>query len=117
MLISDFIDLKDGWERYLTLIAQQMDLVGIMLRDPRDDAFPSSGGEFVLEDPSERGSLVVDTKLVQEEYEAVVEEEYKRIRAAFSKTNSPLVELTTDQKLYDRLLAFFARLQRVNTGE
>ncbi|MFC1648640.1 DUF58 domain-containing protein, partial [Nanoarchaeota archaeon] len=61
IIISDFIGLEKGWQTYLDIIAQRMDVLGIMLRDPRDKDFTMLGGQFELQDPNSGHVLLVDT--------------------------------------------------------
>ncbi len=113
IVMSDFIDLEEGWERYLTMLAQKMDVMGIMIRDPRDETFPITGGQFTLEHPSEDESMLIDTNSVREEYEKFVEEEEQRVRNTFSKNNAGLVRLNTGEDMYQPLLDFFYNRMRV----
>ncbi len=115
IIVSDFIGLEPGWENYLTIIAERMDLVGIMLRDPRDRAFPRIGGQFVLQHPSGGSALLVDTSMTAKAFQEEVLREEQRIESFFSKTNSGFVKVTTDKNIYDPVLSYFYK--RKNIGE
>ncbi len=113
IFISDFIGLEEGWGRYLDIIAQSMDIMGIMIRDPRDTRFPSVSGQFVLEHPSKEESILVDTKRVSEAYEQRVKEEEEKIAAAFRKTNSGFVKISTGEDMYGPLMEYFYQMKRI----
>ncbi len=113
MIISDFLSLSENWERYLGILAQRMQLLGIMLRDPRDRDLPSSGGQFVLENPDGSESVVTDTHHIKEEYGQAVEEQERFIEGTFRKNAANFVRVTSGPQMYDPLLGFFKRLNRV----
>ena len=59
IIISDFIGLKEGWHRYINILAGKYDLIGIMIRDPRDFEMPVSAGQYLVENPFTGEKLIL----------------------------------------------------------
>lgn len=113
IMISDFIDLPEGWERYIQMFATRYDLIGIMVRDRHDFSFPDLGMQVIVQPPSGGESLLVDVKQYQKafEEEAVLEEGY--IKSVFEKSHAGFVKVTTDEEPFDTLISYFRKRARM----
>ncbi len=62
ILVSDFIGLKRGWDRYLSMASSKLDIIAIMVRDPTDSVLPSESHHVLFSDPysSKQGIVVPD---------------------------------------------------------
>ncbi|MCK5022648.1 MAG: DUF58 domain-containing protein [Candidatus Aenigmarchaeota archaeon] len=108
IIISDFIGLKKGWERALKLASVKFDVIGVMVRDPRDEYLPSEDlGQFVLQDPYTDASLLINPKKISEEYGKAAKNETAAIRKTFMKCNADLVKLTTEKSFMKPLIEYF----------
>jgi uncharacterized protein (DUF58 family) len=113
VLISDFIDLPEGWERYIQMFATRYDLLGIMVRDPHDFSFPDLGMQVVVEPPSGGQSLLVDVEQYRKAFESEVAEEEGYIKAVFEKAHAGFVKIRTDEDPFDPLIAYFRKRMRM----
>ncbi len=110
VIVSDFIGLPVGWEKYVEMMSQEFELVAIMVRDPRDREIPADAGQLMLKDPYSGDNIYVDTKVISELYkqEVISQEEY--IKYIFKRSRGDFVLLTTDDEDYIRtLVKFFQR--------
>lgn len=113
LIISDFIGLEDGWERYIRMMAGKFELIGLMVRDPRDHALPRNTGQYLLKDPYSPESLYVDVNDVTKEFSEAAEKEEKRIRAVFEQVRGGLALISTDKDYADPIMRFLRRRQFV----
>lgn len=105
IVISDFIGMKEADERMLKIIAEQYDLIGLLVRDPRDRTLPASG-EYVLKDPTSGQALVIDTADYALPYREYVHKEEQHLTNLFRRAGADLAMLeTTDD--YARVLTEF----------
>ena len=78
IIISDFIGLKGDWQKYLERASYKFDVIGIMVRDPRDKDLPENSSMVLIEDPFSSEKLVLDpTEAVRQKYRKYVENQWK----------------------------------------
>lgn len=109
IIISDFLDLQDGWSKYLNGLRPQHEVIGIIIRDPRDEQLPDMAGQFVLEDPYGKDKSLIDLKQYKKKYAAEVKAQDERLRNSFGMSNYSLVKLRTDQDMVNPLMSFFRK--------
>jgi len=109
VIVSDFLGLEEKWYRYLRIASQRFEIIGIMIRDPRDEELPKQSGQYVLEDPYSGEVLYVDVKKYAAAYKQYVLEEENKIAQHFKATQSDFIKLTTDQEFYRPITRFFKR--------
>jgi len=112
VFVSDFIGMKENWARYLEFFAQKHSLVGLMIRDPRDEELPKEAGHVIIEDPYSKQKLYIDTKAYADKFAERVKKEKGLIMELFNRINSPLLELRTDEDYFEKLIRFFRRGER-----
>ncbi|MFA6072918.1 MAG: DUF58 domain-containing protein [Candidatus Woesearchaeota archaeon] len=108
ILVSDFIGLPPGWERYVQMMSQDFELVAIMIKDPRDRDLPDDSGQMMLKDPYTGENIYVDTSVVSELYkkDVLAQEEY--VKSVFRRSRGDFLLLTTDNSDYVRdIMKFF----------
>ncbi len=113
IMVSDFIGMDRGWERYVKMIAEKYDLIGIMLRDPRDRVLPEQGSQFLLEDPFSDDRIYVDVGDYRKIFEAAVKEEEKYVKGVFDAAKAGLVTVSTDEDLIMPVLDYFKRRSKI----
>ncbi|MBW2989657.1 DUF58 domain-containing protein [Candidatus Woesearchaeota archaeon] len=114
MVISDFIDFGKGWEKLIKVAAGEFDLIGIMVRDPRDKTLPILKNRVLLEDPVSGKQLLVDTNQIAEKYRRYSARQEATIKDIFLKAGADFVSLSTDKDFSGPILSFFHnRLQRL----
>jgi uncharacterized protein (DUF58 family) len=109
IIISDFIGLEEGWINYLLKLAERNEVLGIMLRDPRDRDLPAQWVEYVVADPFSSAQMQVDALEMRKAYRETVEREERLIRRSFLLTKSHFISLRTDEEIWERLMGFFKR--------
>lgn len=116
VIVSDFIGMQPGWERYVRMLAEKFDLIGIMLRDPRDRSFPDTGSQFLLEDPFSGERLHIDLEDCRQLFEEQVLKEESFIKGVFEAAKAGFVSVSTDEDMFRPLLAYFRRRSAVIKG-
>tara|TARA_Y100000310_G_scaffold179357_1_gene179333 strand:- start:8950 stop:9840 length:891 start_codon:yes stop_codon:yes gene_type:complete len=108
IVVSDFIGLKGDWENHLRLASQKYDVIGVMVRDPRDKKLPKMGmGNVLLEDPYSGEQIVVDTEAVAPQYKRHVAQQERKLKEIFLQSNADFLSLSTDEDFVGPLFRFF----------
>ncbi|MAG50256.1 hypothetical protein CL621_01285 [archaeon] len=106
-VISDFIGLKEDWEKSLKLAAPQFDIIGLMIRDPRDEKLPEEPYQVVISDPYSGRKMVVDLKKMYKKYLEYVTQEEKKIRKVFQEANADFLKIVTNESFIPKLINLF----------
>ena len=112
MVISDFIGLKNDWERYIKMIAKKFDLIGIMIRDPRDKTLPECNSQVILEDPFSNKQILVRPETIEEDYRKYVVRQEQLVKNVFLKAGANFLDLTTNQDFIRPITSLFIRRSR-----
>ncbi len=112
ILVSDFLDLPEGWEQYIKMLAIQHNLLGIMVRDPRDDTLTREHLQAVLEDPLTAERLLIDASQYAKLYEQEVSKEEAYIANVFTKTKAEFLKLDTTKDALTQLIKYFQKRMR-----
>ncbi len=107
IIISDFIGLKGNWERYLRIAAKKFDVVGIMIRDPRDKVLPETDTQLILEDPFTRKQIIIQPEKIKKAFRNHVKRNELYLKSLFEKTGSGFISLTTNEDFVNPILLFF----------
>lgn len=113
IILSDFIGLAKGWERYVRMLGEQYEILAIMIRDPRDRELPKGVGQYSMEDPYSNDYLYVDVNDYADAYMKQVSEEEKRIRKVFEGSKGGFIMIETDKNYLKPLLHFFRKREFV----
>jgi uncharacterized protein (DUF58 family) len=113
IIISDFIGLKEGWHRYLNILGGRYDIIGMMVRDPRDFEMPDSGGQFLVEDPFSSEKLYIDAHQYAKIYAAETKREEEIVRNSFEKSKFGFVSLRSDEDFQEPVLRYFRKRMSV----
>jgi uncharacterized protein (DUF58 family) len=109
IIVSDFIGLSPTWHKYLRMLNTKFEIIGIMIRDPRDRELPTNAGQFFLEDPYTGEKLYIDTTQYASEYKKYVEKEEEEISKQFKASNASLLKIITNKEYNTDLIKFFKR--------
>ncbi|MBD3209635.1 DUF58 domain-containing protein [Candidatus Woesearchaeota archaeon] len=109
IIISDFLGLDKGWERYVRMLSNNFELLGLMVRDPRDRALPRNVGQYAVLDPYSKRHLYIDVNDYFEKYKALVEEEERYLRAVFKGVRGGMTLIMTDKDYAEPLMRFLRR--------
>jgi len=109
IIVSDFIGLSPTWAKYLRMLNARFEIIGIMIRDPRDRELPKDAGQFFLEDPYNGEKLYIDTAQYANAYKTYVEKEEEEIAKQFKAANASLLKIITNKDYTMDLIKFFKR--------
>lgn len=109
IIISDFIGFTEGWNRYVNILSGKYDLIGIMVRDPRDFEMPDTGGQFLVEDPYNGKRMYIDSKQYAKRYSEFAQKEEAFVQASFEKAKQGFISLRTDEDYQDTLMKYFKK--------
>jgi uncharacterized protein (DUF58 family) len=113
IIISDFIGAKAECEKILRTAAVKFDMVGVMIRDPRDEVMPQEDvGQFVIQDPYSDTTLLIDPRKIGEGYRSYVQKEEAGINKAFLEGNLDLIKLSTSESFIKVLIEFFMKRRK-----
>lgn len=113
IIISDFIGLSGQWHEQLKRASYKFDIIGIMVRDPRDQEIPEDSDMIMIADPFTNKQIVLDpNQATREKYKKFVEREEKEITEFFSGAKADLLKLTTDKPFIQPLISFFKKRRR-----
>lgn len=115
IIISDFLGMEQGWERYVRMMSQNFEMIGLMTRDPRDRMLPRNIGQYSLEDPYSNQYLYLDVNDVAHQYKTVTEKDEKRVRRVFEGVKGGMASISTDKDYVEPLMRFLRRRQFVTS--
>jgi uncharacterized protein (DUF58 family) len=106
VVVSDFLGMEKNWETYLGIIAQKHDVIGIQVKDVRDQILPPSG-QFQIQDPNTAQQLYVDMKLFGKEYQKQSKAHEEYVTAVFKKLGGKSLVIENGADMGKSLEKFF----------
>ncbi|MDY6773933.1 MAG: hypothetical protein SVS85_01935, partial [Candidatus Nanohaloarchaea archaeon] len=104
-LISDFIGLDEGWENSLKMVSSKLnDVVGIMVRDIRDEELPEGAGRFRVEDPYSDNTIVLNLDKAKDDFEEIAEEQVEEVQEKFRRSDAGFVKVRTTDPFVNSLV-------------
>jgi len=114
IIISDFIGLKKGWHKYIEILNEKYDIIGIMVKDHRDRYLPERG-QVVVQDPSTDKRIYVDAAKYGKLYHETILKEEINIARLFKVMKCDLLRLETTEDAFSKLVKFFRKRIVVNS--
>ncbi|HLD43437.1 MAG TPA: DUF58 domain-containing protein [Candidatus Nanoarchaeia archaeon] len=111
-VVSDFIGIKEDYTKYLSVASQKLDLIGVMIRDPRDRTLPQDNVQVMVKDPFTGKQLLFVPEDMKDAYESYVKEQEHEIQNMFFQKGADFIALSTDKAFVTPLIDFFRRRQR-----
>ena len=108
-IVSDFLGLDNSWVQFFKMLCTKHEVIGVMVRDPRDISIPKDSGQFVLMDPSTSRKLYIDAKDYANVYEQHNQKELRLLRTLFQQNKANLLELNTSEPALNQILTFFKK--------
>lgn len=107
-IVSDFRGERD-WDKALLRLAARHAVIGIEMRDPREQELPDVG-ELDLVDPESGQALRVDTsnRAIRERFAEAADEERREVQRAFMRAGAEYLTLSTSGD-WLRTLAMYLR--------
>lgn len=112
VIVSDFFGIEGDWEKYIYMMSQEFEMLGININDPRDINFPDSGGQFLLEHPYKDENIYVDVQEYKEKYDEIAMEEHDYVQNVFRNAKGELLQIRTDKDYMTELIRFFQRKKK-----
>jgi uncharacterized protein (DUF58 family) len=112
IIVSDFFGLDEYWDRSLKVASAKFDVIGIMVRDPRDEELPRNIGKVMVRDPFSEREILIDPDLEAESYKSYTLEKKEIIKRTFVKYDSDFIEVKTDQDFIKPFLTLLERREK-----
>jgi len=113
VIISDFIGVGNDWQRFAKIASKKFEVMGVMVRDPRDITLPSMNRLVLLEDPISGRQLLIHPESIRVKYNKYVIRQEKMISEEFKKMGAGFVSLSTDKFFLKPMMHYFnLRLKR-----
>jgi uncharacterized protein (DUF58 family) len=116
IIMSDFIGMPQGWERYIKMFSMRNDLIALMIRDPHDYDLPAAGLQAVVRDPYSDETLLIDLKQYASIFAAEVKAEEAQVARVFEKVQSGFLKLDTTKDPFDPLVLYFRKRVKMLKG-
>ena len=110
-LISDFID--DGYDKIMNIVGKKHDLIGVVLKDPRESEIPRSG--LIKFKDAETGKLrYVDTssKKVQQKFMETLQFHDTQRKQIFMKSRLDSINIDISESYIKPLANFFRKREK-----
>ena len=118
IIVSDFLNFDQVAARKLSLVANKVETVALMVKDPLDRALPNVSGELIVEDPKTGQQLLINPKLVRGAYERYSLEQENFLRGVCIRYDIDLLELITDKSFVPYLSGFLkGRVKKINLAK
>lgn len=112
MIVSDFIGLKEGWEKALQIAAVKFDIIGVMIRDPADMELSGDKHQLMFGDSISGDQLLIIPDKIRERYAEYTKNQVKLIKSAFLRSNCDFIYISTTKSFIDELIGFFKRREK-----
>jgi len=110
-LLSDFID--DGFEKILRIVGRKHDLIGIVIKDEKEDNIPKVGiVKFMDAETGEQRYIDTSDAKFQKWYKLLIEEKKKKMKNLFITSRLDSIEIQTGQNYIAPLVQFFRMRER-----
>jgi len=110
-LLSDFID--EGFEKILRIVGRKHDLIGIVIKDEKEDNIPRVGiVKFMDAETGEQRYIDTSDVKFQKWYRMLIEERKKKMKNLFITSRLDSIEIQTGQNYITPLVQFFRMRER-----
>ena len=105
-LVSDFINLRKGFEKSLKQMSARFETVALMIRDSFDDMLPDVNYQMSIQDPETGRQILVDPSSAGKKYQQLALKQKNAVKEIFKNTGVDLLELHTDKPFVIPLASF-----------
>lgn len=74
ILITDFLQIDEGWEKPLKVASRKFEIIPLIIRDPRDEEMPEGVGQITVENPYTGEQVLIDAGSIREKYSQMSKE-------------------------------------------
>ena len=108
ILVSDFIGLKNDWQKYVKMVCSKFDVIAIMVRDPRDRELPEDVGDVVIGSPYSDEKISMHPKSsTRKKYVSYVKKQEYQLEDFFKRAGAEFLSLSTDEDFVNPLIKMF----------
>ena len=108
-IVSDFIGLKKGWDLNFKQATKKFDVIGVMIRDPRDRELPDEGNDVVISNPYSGERKVIKPKTLRKKYASYVKKQEAEIEQVFRSSGAEFINISTDKDFVNPIIKMFKR--------
>ncbi len=110
VVISDFIDMKPGWEKPLKQAGSMFDaMIGIMVRDTLDRRIPEGIGNARLSPPFDTDASEVDLDKIRKRYNEEAKKEEENLKKLFNNAGAGFITIdTSNDDFIKPLIEYFS---------
>ncbi|MBU4086722.1 MAG: DUF58 domain-containing protein [Nanoarchaeota archaeon] len=105
-LVSDFINIKKGFEKSLNILSTRFETVAIMIRDRFDDSLPDAHYQISIQDPESGRQILVDPASIKNRYQQLALKQKNAVKEMFKHSGVDLIELHTYEPFVVPLASF-----------
>ncbi len=109
IIVSDFIGFPENWDSLIAGFAKYSRILGIMIRDPRDDEIPKELGELVLSGPYSKEVVKFNSWILAERFREEVIKQKEDIFKKIKALEGSILEIKTTEPFDKKIRSFFAR--------
>ncbi|MBW2966921.1 DUF58 domain-containing protein [Candidatus Woesearchaeota archaeon] len=106
-IISDFIGLSGDWYEKLKILSVKHEVIVFVVRDPRDLFLPAETGQIFVQDPGTRETLLINTKMIKEDYERHMRDQDQQLVKMFKNLQIEYLFMTTTDPFSKIMFSFF----------
>ena len=108
IIVSDFVGMDEGWKSNLKIITSKFDVIGIIIRDPRDRTLPGDYvGEILIKDPYSHKRVVIDPSLLKDLYEKETRRQEEELLKSFVDAGADSTIISTDEFFVKPIVKLF----------
>ena len=111
LIISDFASLEEQATLQLRDLMQHNQVMGVHISDPLEKELPKPD-RYTITNGVTRSHINTSSKQYREDYALNFKNRLKKVKFEFARTGSPLVELSTKQKLVSELAASMSGIRQ-----
>jgi len=107
ILISDFIDLKAGWQKSLKRFCSKLSVISVVVQDLYDRTLPADDVSLVMEHPTTGQQVLVQPALERGAFERAARQYTAMVKSKILEAGSEYLYLPTTESHTKLLLQFF----------
>ena len=111
-LVSDFVNLDEGYKKNLEILGSLVETVAIIVRDPLDNSLPELDKEIIV--GAEGRNLLINPKIAKNAYEKNAGEQLGLVKEIFEDYGIDFLELSTAESFSGGVAGFFK--ERIKKG-
>ncbi len=107
-IISDFLGIKgEEWKNALKMLGGKIDrIIGIMVKDIRDEVLPKNIGYMRVKDPFSDRIMTIDSDVARLKYEKLAAEQVNMIESEFRNTHAGFFRIYTTDTFVKQLVKY-----------